>query len=276
MERTLEAAGVTIPRLGIGTYQMSGDVCVSAVASGIAAGFRHIDTAEMYGNETEVGDGLRASGVPRDELFVTTKVWHENLADGSLQRAAEGSLKRLGLSAVDLYLIHWPSASLPLEESIKALASIKSSGLARAVGVSNFPARLLNEAVARSPEPLAVNQVEYHPFLAQEAVLSAVRGHGMALTAYCPLARGTVVDDGVVKGIAASRGVDPAVVALAWLLSQNRVMAIPKSRSPERLAAALTAHDLILTPAEREAVDALAHPNGRMVTPSFAPQWDAA
>ncbi|MEM0906962.1 MAG: aldo/keto reductase [Pseudomonadota bacterium] len=276
MEKTLDAAGVTIPRLGIGTFQMAGDVCVGAVTGGIAAGFRHIDTAEMYGNEVEVGEGIRASGVPREDLFVTTKVWHENLAEGRLQQAAEGSLKRLGLNQVDLFLIHWPSASVPLDESVKALASVKSSGLARAVGVSNFPVRLLNEAVARSPEPLAVNQVEYHPFLRQDAVLDAVRANAMALTAYCPLARATVVDNPVVRDIAGRHGVDPAVVALSWLLSQDRVMAIPKSRSPERLAAALTAHDLVLTAAERDTLSALAHPNGRMVKPAFAPQWDAA
>jgi len=276
MRRTFEAAGVAIPTLGIGTYGLHDDVCREAVAGGIAAGLRHVDTAEMYGNEVAVGEAVRACGLPREDIFVTSKVWHDHLADGVLQASAEASLKRLGLDRLDLYLIHWPSPEVPLEEAVPALASLVHRGLARAVGVSNFPPALLREAIAISDVPLAVNQVEYHPYLDQSALLATLRAAGMGLTAYCPLARGRVVEDPVIAGIAEARGVSAAAVTLAWLIGQDNVIAIPKSRSPQRLARNLAAFDITLSAQERAAIDGLSRPDGRLIDPSFAPDWAAA
>lgn len=277
--RTVDVAGVSIHKLGLGTYDLHDGACVRAVEEGLKAGYRHVDTAEMYQNEDVVGDGIRASGVPRDEVFVTSKVWHEHLSEGMLESAAEASLKRLGLDRVDLYLIHWPSRAIAVADAVRALCKVKHRGLARAVGVSNFPTRMIEEAVAAAAAAdveLAANQVEYHPFLDQAPVLATLRRYKMALTAYCPLARGKVLKDPTIAAIAGARGVSPATVALAWLVGQDGVIAIPKSSSPERLAENLAALDLELTAAERAAIDALRSPGGRLVDPSFAPDWDRA
>ena len=276
MNVTFEAAGVAIPKLGLGTYGLNDGNCTRAVADGIAAGYRHVDTAEMYQNEAAVGAGIRASGVARDEIFVTTKVWHDHLGDGILQAAAEASLARLGLDHVDLYLIHWPNADVPLAETIGALNEVRRRGFARAIGVSNFPVALLDEAVAASRAPLAVNQVEFHPFIDQTKVLAALERHAMGLIAYCPLARGAVVREPVLSEIAGNHGVSPAVVTLAWAIGHPEVIAIPKSASTERMSANLAALDLTLTADERAAIDALRRPDGRLIDPSFAPRWDAA
>ncbi len=271
---TFDVAGVSIPKLGIGTFNMDGDVAVKAVAEGLQGGYRHVDTAEMYGNEVAVGEGIRTSGVPRDEIFVTTKVWHDHLTDSDMQAAAEASLKRLGLDRVDLYLIHWPSREVPVSEAVAALGRIRSRGLARSIGISNFPSKLIEEAVAASEVELAVNQVEYHPFMDQSPVLAALKKHGMGLTAYCPLARGKVMSDDTITGIAAKHGVTTAAVTLAWLIGQDPVIAIPKSSSPARLMENLKALDVVLTDEERSAIDALRSPTGRLVDPEFAPDWD--
>jgi diketogulonate reductase-like aldo/keto reductase len=273
--RTFDVAGVSIPKLGIGTYGLSGEAGAKAVAGGIKAGHRHVDTAEMYENETEVGEGIRASGVARDDLFVTSKCWWTNIGDGDLQRACEASLKRLGLDRLDLYLIHWPNPGIPLAGSLKALAEVRERGLTRAVGVSNFPVALLDEAVALSKVPLAVNQVEYHPYLSQAKLLAAVTRHGMGLTAYSPIAKGRVGTDPVIRRVAAAHGVSPIVATLAWLIGQAPVIAIPKSGSPERLAEHLQAYTVDLTADERAAIGGLAGPGSRIVDPAHAPLWDA-
>lgn len=273
--RTFEAAGVSIPRLGIGTYLLTDETCVEAVSGGLRAGYRHVDTAEMYGNEVAVGEGIRASGIAREDIFVTSKVWHDHLAAGRLERAAEDSLARLGIDRLDLYLIHWPSPDVPLEEAIAGLCNVHKRGLARAVGVSNFPAGMLAKAVALADVPLAANQVEYHPYLDQSRILEVVRANGLGLIAYCPLARGEILDDPVVSAIAARHGVSVSAIVLAWLIGQDNVIAIPKSRSVERLTQNLGALDVALSEAERAQITALANPRGRRVNPSFAPDWAA-
>ncbi|WP_075219196.1 aldo/keto reductase [Acuticoccus yangtzensis] len=274
MGPVFDVAGVSIPKLGLGTFNMDGDVAIKAVSEGLKGGYRHVDTAEMYGNEVAVGKGIAASGLTRGDVFVTTKVWHDHLDDAAMQNAAEGSLKRLGLDYVDLYLIHWPSRDVPVAEAVAALGKVHRRGLARAVGISNFPVKLIEQAVAASEVELAVNQVEYHPFFDQSAVLSAVRRHGMGLTAYCPLARGKILNDDTITGIAEKHGVTPAAVTLAWLIGQDGVLAIPKSSSPERLMENLKALDVTLTDTERAAIDALRSPAGRLIDPEFAPDWD--
>lgn len=273
---TIDAAGVAMPVIGLGTWDLRAAECVAVVDEAISLGYRHIDTAAMYANEREVGEGIRNSGIDRAELFVTTKVWPDNLAPKDLLASAEASLERLGLSHVELFLIHWPSKTIPLAQSIDALCEVKRRGWARAIGVANFTAAMVDEAAARAVEPLACNQVEYHPYLSQKRVLEAGRRHGMVLTAYCPIARGKVFDDPVLTEIAAAHGKTAGQVALRWLIQQPGVSAIPKTARRERLIENLGAVDFNLSDAEMARIAGLARPDGRLIEEETAPVWDAA
>jgi len=272
---TVSTAGVEIPVVGLGVWQIDKQACAEVVARSLHAGYRHVDTAAVYRNEAEVGEGIRHSGVPRHEIFVTTKVWKDDIADGRLQAAAEQGLERLGLDHIDLLLIHWPNPSIPLADSLRALAEVKRRGIARAIGVSNFTAALLEEAVALCAEPLAVNQVEYHPFLSQRSVLETCRRLGVALTAYSPLAQGKVLHDDTILDIADAQRVSAAQVAVRWLVQQG-VIAIPKSTNVARAATNLDVFGFELTEDEMARISALARPNGRLVNPGWSPRWDVA
>jgi diketogulonate reductase-like aldo/keto reductase len=223
--------GAEIPAIGFGTWDLRGRTCEACVDCALGTGYRHVDTAAMYDNERDVGRAIRASSVPREEIFLTTKVWPDCAGDGALQRSVEVSLKRLGLGHADLVLIHWPSPHTPVAETMRALCDVKARGLARHIGVSNFTAPLLDEAVACSDEPIVTNQVEYHPFLDQLAVLEACRRHGVSLTAYSPLAKGSVFDDAVLSEIGRAHGKSAGQVALRWLIQQDSVIAIPRGSS---------------------------------------------
>ncbi len=274
---SLAANGANIPRIGLGTWPMKGEECSKAVAAALACGYRHIDTAAMYGNEADVGAGLKVGGVSRDDIFVTTKVWWENIADGALQRSAEESLRKLGLSAVDLLLIHWPNPAVPLADSIRALNETKRRGLARNIGISNFPTKLIDEAMRLTKEPIVCNQVEYHPHLSQTKVLAACRKHGLAVVSYCPLGRGTVggvLGEPVVQEIARRHGKTPGQIVLRWHMQQPGVVAVPKSATPERIAENLDVFSFDLPEADMAALSALAKPDGRVVNLHFAPEWD--
>ncbi|WP_375460535.1 aldo/keto reductase [uncultured Enterovirga sp.] len=271
---TVTAHGAAIPAIGLGTFRLEGERCSEAVKAAIAAGYRHIDTAKMYGNEQAVGAGLKLSGIARADVFVTTKIWLDDIAPGDLERSAEESLKRLGLSEVDLLLIHWPNKAVPLERSTAALCEAKRRGLARHVGVSNYTAAMLDETVRLATEPLAVNQVEYHPFLAQDSVLAACRLHGMVLTSYCPLGRTAVLGERAVREIATRHGKSASQVILRWHVQQPGVVAIPKSGTPRHIAENLDVFDFALTADEMSALSALRRPGGRVVDPEFAPDWD--
>jgi len=261
-----------MPRLGLGTWQVEGDAAREAVEDALALGYRHIDTARMYGNEREVGEGLRSSGVDRDEVWVTTKVWHDQLEPDRLRRSAEASLADLGLDRVDLLLVHWPNPAVPLGDTLAALHRVRQDGLATHIGVSNFPSALLREALAEFP--IACDQIEYHPYLAQRAVLDVAHAHGVVVTAYSPLGSGGLLGDPVLEEIAAARGCTPAQVCLRWLLDQTNVAAVPRSTSHENRRANLEALDLApLTYEERAKVDALDR-GRRFINPSFAPAWD--
>ena len=201
-EMVVKANGAEIPAIGLGTWQLRGEEGAAAVKSALEAGYRHIDTAAMYGNEEAVGEGLRASGVARDEVFVTTKVWPEDLAPADLRRSAEASLKRLGLSQVDLLLIHWPNAAIPLAGTIRALCEAKRAGLSRHIGVANFTVRLLDEAVSLADEPIVANQCEYHPYLDQSLVRAECRKHGAAFVSYCPIGKAQVLGEPAIQAIA--------------------------------------------------------------------------
>ena len=271
----LAANGAQIPAIGLGTWTLRGEVATRQVAAAIAAGYRHIDTAAAYENEAAVGEGLRASGIARDQIFVTTKVWPSDLAEGDLQRSVETSLGRLGLGFVDLALIHWPPKTVPLAESIRALNDVRERGLARHIGISNFTVALIEEAVALSDNPLACNQVEYHPYLKQDKVLAACRRHGLALIAYCPLGRGSelLVEPAVVEA-ARHRGKTAAQVVLRWLLQQEGVGAVPRSSRPERLGENLAVCDFTLEPDEMKAIAALQARRLRICDFEFSPRWD--
>src|SRR5882757_1340805 len=193
----VEANGAKIPLIGLGTWELRGRTCARLVEQALRLGYRHIDTAQVYENEREVGDGLRASGVRRDEVFITTKVWTSHFAPHDLERSTKESLTRLRVSEVDLLLLHWPNPRIPLSETLGALCKVKQEGLARHIGVSNFTVELIAEAVASSSEPLVCNQFELHPFLDQTKVVAASRAEGMAVTAYSPIARGGAKSDAV-------------------------------------------------------------------------------
>jgi diketogulonate reductase-like aldo/keto reductase len=273
----VHANGAAIPAIGLGTWPMMDETCSSAVASALKAGYRHIDTASKYGNEAAVGAGLKAGGVPRGDIWVTTKVWWDSIGFGDLQRSAETSLKLLGVDYVDLLLIHWPNPKIPLSGSIAALNDAKRRGLARHIGISNFPTRHIEEAMALTKEPLVANQCEYHPRLDQSKVLAACRKHGMAFTSYCPLGRGSVgglLDDPTLREVAGRYGRTPGQIALRWLVQQPGVIAVPKSATPSRIAENLAVFDFELSSADMHALSALARPDGRVVKLDFAPQWD--
>ena len=272
----VRANGAAIPAIGLGTWRLEGEGCARAVRWALEAGYRHIDTATMYGNEEAVGEGLRAGGVPRDDVFVTTKVWPDDLKPGDLERSAEASLKRLRLDAVDLLLIHWPNPNIPLRGTMEALSRVKRQGLARHIGVANFTVALLEEAVALSDEPLVTNQCEHHPYLDQGPVLAACRRHGLALTSYCPIGRAAVLSEPVVRDIATAHGKTAAQVVLRWHVQQPGVVAIPKSGDRGRMAENLAVFDFALTDDEMRALSGLARPDGRMVAPAFSPRWDTA
>lgn len=270
----LETPRLRIPRIGLGTWTLRGAEAQQAVEGAIGLGYRHIDTAAMYGNEDAVGAGIAASGVRRGEIFLTTKVWWTELAPDALRASAEASLKRLGMRYADLILIHWPSPEMDLPAALSALAKLQQDGLARAVGVSNFPPGLLERAIALGIAPLAALQVEAHVYLWQDRLAALCRRHGLALTAYAPIAKGQVNDDPVMRAIAAKYGASPVQVALAWLLAQEGVVAIPKSGRPEGQRENLAAAAIRLDAEDLAAIARLPK-DRRLVNPSFAPDWDA-
>jgi len=267
----IETKQLRMPRIGLGTWPMKGAECSAAVQGALALGYRHIDTAEMYGNEDAVGAGLAASGVKRDEIFLTTKIWYDKPRGAEIRAAFEASLARLGTPYVDLLLIHWPSPELDLPDAVAMLATLRAEGLARAIGVSNFPAGLLKRAIAEK-RGLACLQVECHLLLDQSVLREICVANDMALTAYSPLGKGQALDHPVLARIAAAHGATPAQVALAWLLAQPNLAMVPKAASPARQAENLGALALRLSAEDRAALAALPK-DRRFVNPSFAPDW---
>jgi 2,5-diketo-D-gluconate reductase B len=269
----VEANGATIPAIGLGTWELRGRACARIVEQALRIGYRHVDTAEVYENEREVGEGLRAAGVTRADVFVTTKVWSDHLAPREFERATKQSLTRLRLSEIDLLLIHWPNPRIPLAETMGALCRMKSAGLARHIGVSNFTVALIEEAVGLATEPLVVDQIEWHPFIDQSKVRAACRRHGIAVTAYSPIARGRIAGNDVLDRVAAAHGKSAAQVSLRFLIQEGAIV-IPRTSRPERLAENLAIFDFALSEGEMEDIRALAHPRGRIVDWSGAPAWD--
>ncbi|RWF86829.1 aldo/keto reductase [Mesorhizobium sp.] len=257
--------GTAIPVVGLGTWTLMGEACSELVADALLLGYRHIDTAAYYKNERAVGEGLRSSGILRDEIFVTTKVHYPDIAPGDLERSAEESLKRLGMDTVDLLLIHWPNPAIPLAGSIKALNAVRNSGMARHIGVSNFPTGLLAEAVHLSDAPLLANQVEYHPYLDQTKLHAACRAAGMAMVAYCPLGRGgALFEEEVIRTASKRHGKSPAQIVLRWHVQQEGVVAIPRAERKEWLAENIDLFDFELSAYEMTAISRLGSRNHRI------------
>lgn len=269
----VKANGAEIPAIGLGTWQLTDDVGVAGVAAAIKAGYRHIDTAIWYKNEEAVGQGLRASGAARESYFLTTKVPPESIGGNDLIPAAEGSLKRLGVDQVDLLLIHWPSPTIPLKESIAALCKAKRQGLARHIGISNFTLAMVDDAVALADEPLVANQCENHPLIDQSKLIVRTRAHGLAFVSYTPLGRGALTGHGPIAAAAKAHGKTESQVVLRWHVQQGLV-AIPRSSNPGRIAENINIFDFALSDAEMAAITALKRPDGRVVNPAFAPVWD--
>ena len=272
---SVEAQGARIPLLGLGTWHLRGRVCARVVEQALRLGYRHIDTAEMYDNEREVGEGLRASGVKRNDVFVTTKIWPSHFAPLELERTARECLGRLRLSEVDLLLLHWPNPQIPLAETLGALCKVKRDGLARHIGVSNFTVALVDEALRLSSEPLVCNQFECHPFLDQSKLTAACRQRGIAVVAYSPIAKGRVRDDETLSNIGAVHEKTAAQVCLRFLVQQD-IVVIPRTSKVERLAENAAIFDFALGEVEMASIAALARRDGRLVNSAFSRQqeWD--
>jgi diketogulonate reductase-like aldo/keto reductase len=271
--QVVEANGAKIPAIGLGTWQLNGSAGARIIEQALRLGYRHVDTAQMYGNEREVGDALRASGIPRDEVFVTTKIPHSELAPAALERAAKQSLASLRLSHVDLLLIHWPNPQIPLAETMGAMAKMKREGYTRHIGISNFTVKLVEEVVKLSSEPIVTNQIEWHPYLDEEKVRAACQRHGISVTAYCPIARGRAVGDEVLTRIGKQYGKSAGQVSLRWLIQKGGIV-IPRTSKVERLSENMAIFDFALSPADMEEIDGLAKPAGRVVSVGWAPRWD--
>ncbi len=268
--------GANIPALGFGTYRMSGAEIHEVLPQAIRAGFRHIDTAQIYENEDAVGSVIASSGIPRDQFFLTTKIWVTNFAEGDFERSLDESLARLQTDYVDLLLLHWPGGSeVPMADRIGRLNEVHTAGKTRHIGVSNYNAAQMREAVQHSDAPLVTNQVEYHPWLAQGPVLLAARELGLSITSYYAMADGRAATDPLLAEIGADHGKTAAQVALRWLVQQPGVIALSKTARVERLAENLAIFDFTLNKEEMAAIHALARPDGRIVNPGhLAPHWD--
>ena len=246
----VEVGGATIPKLGLGTWQNTGEQCADTVATALELGYRHVDTAQAYDNEERVGEGLAAADVDRADVFLTTKVWRSNLRYDDVVDSVHGSLDRLGVDAVDLLLIHWPHPRVPVEETLRAMADLRDDGLVDHLGVANFTRSQLAEALRVADGPLVTDQVLYHPFKDQSDLRAFCVDEDVALTAYSPLARGAVVGDDLLAEIGRRHDKTAAQVALRWLVQQEGVVAIPKATGPEHLAENLAVFDFSLTDAE--------------------------
>jgi 2,5-diketo-D-gluconate reductase B len=274
MQRLTTRNGLDLPAIGLGTWPMTGTECTQAVHQALDVGYRHIDTATAYENEAAVGQALRDSNVPREQIHLTTKVWWDRLEPKAMRQSLEDSLRALGTEQVDLFHIHWPGKDWDLARSIDTLVALRDEGKTRHIGVANFPLGLLRQVVETLGAPLSAIQVEYHVLLGQQPLLDYARRHDLLLTAYTPLARGQAAAQPVIQAIARKHGVPPSQVALKWLLDQDGVAAIPKASSRENQLANLAALNVQLDDEDRAAIAGLPK-DQRVVSPAFAPDWNS-
>lgn len=271
---TLQAKEMEIPRIGLGTWELEGSEAAEAVRDGLEIGYRHIDTARAYENEQQVGKAIADSEVDREQIFLTTKLWFEDLGADGVSSQMEGSLSELDTDYVDLLLIHWPNPDADLAETLAAMAELHSAGKVRHIGVSNFPTRELSAAIAASELPIAVNQVEFHPYLDQTELLRMTAKEEIALEAYSPLANGQVPGDDTLEKVGEKYGKSAAQVSIRWLLEHEQVVALPRSSSHENRVDNFEVFDFDLDDDDRRTIDAMASSHGRQIDPDFAPEWD--
>ncbi|HTO31077.1 MAG TPA: aldo/keto reductase [Pararhizobium sp.] len=275
--QTVSANGAHIPVLGFGTFRIPGPDVLRILPQAIKTGFRHIDTAQAYRNEAQVGEAIQSSGVARGDIFLTTKVWVDNYKHADFLASVDESLRKLRTDYVDLLLLHWPSSGVPLAEQIGALNEVRKAGKAKNIGVSNFNTALMAQSVELSEAPIATNQIEYHPYLDQTKVLDAARSTGMSITAYYAMADGKVPNEPLLKDIGSKHRKTAAQVVLRWLVQQKNVVTLSKTATESRLTENFDIFDFELSAEEIAAIHRLARSNGRIVSPGgLAPDWDKA
>ncbi|WP_142847165.1 aldo/keto reductase [Telmatospirillum sp. J64-1] len=271
----VSANGASIPALGFGTFRMDEPSVLRMVPHVLKLGYRHIDTAQIYGNEAAVGEGIASSGVARGDIFLTTKVWVDKYRHDAFLRSVDESLKKLKTDYVDLLLLHWPNEDVPLAEQIGALNEVKAAGKVRHIGVSNFSRSLLAEAIRLSDAPIVTNQIEYHPYLDQSAMIEAARQAGLSITAYYAMADGKVFADPVLKDFGARHGKSVSQIVLRWVIQQQDLVVLSKTVGEERAAENFAIFDFTLSEEEMARIHGLAKPDGRILNPAgLAPVWD--
>ncbi|HEX7910807.1 MAG TPA: aldo/keto reductase [Paraburkholderia sp.] len=276
MQNVVHARGADIPTIGYGTYGMNAQEVHRVLPAALRAGFRHIDTAQVYGNEAEVGDCVAASGIARAEVFITTKVWVSNYHPRHFGASVDESLRKLKTDYIDLLLLHWPGSDIPLPEQIGELNATVKAGKVRHIGVSNYNRALMEDAIRLSDIPLVTNQFEYHPYLNQSLLIEDTREAGLVVTGYCGMAAGNVLSDPVLTEMAARYGKTIAQVVLRWLVQQDGVVALSRTSKIERLPENLAVFDFELQGDDMAAIHARARPNSRIVNPpGLSPQWDS-
>lgn len=264
--------GQEIPEIGLGTYKLHDRECEYTVRAALDLGYRHIDTAQMYKNEREVGEAIHVSTVDRSDIFLTTKIWHTNLEPEDVMQTTEDSLRNLRTPYVDLLMIHWPNRQYDLRDTIEAMLTLRDQGKAMNIGVSNFPLSWLQKANDEIRAPIFCDQVEYHPFLGQFDLLDYAIENDILITAYAPLAQGKVQTNEDLQRIGEKYGKTPAQVSLRWLIEQENVVAIPKASSEDHLKENIDIFDFELEDDDFEFIDDM-DKSSRLVNPSFAPDW---
>jgi 2,5-diketo-D-gluconate reductase B len=264
--------GLEVPEIGLGTYKLHDRECVRIVRSALDIGYRHIDTAQMYKNEREIGEAIGISNVPREDIFLSTKIWHTNLDADDVLQSTEESLRQLDTPYVDLLMIHWPNMQYDLRATIESMLVLRDQGKAMNIGVANFPLYLLKKVNDEIRAPIFCDQVEFHPFIDQLDLLDYAIDNDIMITAYSPLAKGEVAKNKDLQEIGEKYGKSPAQISLRWLIEQENVVAIPKSSSEEHLKENFEVFDFYLEDEDFDRIDQL-DKSTRLVNPSFAPKW---
>ncbi len=270
----ITAHGLRMPRLGLGTFRMTGAACQAAVESALELGYRHLDTGQMYGNQDAVGNGWVASGVARGDFHLTSKGHHSIQTPDEFRAACAESLQLLRTDYLDLYMLHWPRPGTNLPAALETLMELKQAGLVRQIGVANCTVAHLRQAIEEVQAPIVCNQIEYHAMIDQSPILNYMHAHGLSVIAHVPLAQGKLAENETLARIGRRYGATAAQIALAWLLDQPNVAVIPKAARPDSQRANLEAAKLRLDDADRAAIAALPK-SLRCVNPPFAPAWDS-
>lgn len=274
--QNVHAGNAAIPAIGFGTYGMTAADIYRVIPAALGAGFRHIDTAQIYRNEGEIGECVAASGIARSDIFLTTKVWVSNYRERLFEASVDASLQKLKTDYIDLILLHWPGSDVPLAEQIAGLNAVVRAGKVRHIGVSNFNRALMAQAIQLSATPLVTNQFEYHPYLNQSLLIDSTLQAGLAVTGYCGMAIGRVFADPTLKEIAARHERTVAQIVLRWLVQQRGMVALSRTTRIDRLAENLAVFDFELDCADSAAIHALATADSRIVDPpGLAPRWDS-